>query len=430
MGMIMIDKILKVLKEQQISDYLLYDTQKETVELFFIKKNLDMRRAENVGSCSVTVYRDFEKDGVRCKGESGFVVEPAAAEAEIAGKCQKAYLAAGFVANPYYELPTGTKEECVTVESDMTQMSLEQGAGTMVKALFLADDQEKAFLNSAELFVEKNSCRIINSKGVDVSYVKYNVNGEFVVQCKEPQDVETHRHFSYDYLNTDGLTEMVKETLKMTKDRAVARTAPATGVYDVILSDEYAATIFDFYKDRSDGSLIYQHYSDYKTGDFVQGEPGEVTGNLLDLDYMPTVPYSIEGIPMKRLSCITDGVFQNIQATVRFAYYLNVPATGQYRKISCAPGEESFEEMKKRPGLYVVNFSDFQMDFMSGHFGGEIRLAYLNDGEKVTPVTGGSVNGSIFEAQKDFAFSKETQDTSKFAGPKAVMLKNVNVAGC
>ncbi|MCD7738375.1 MAG: hypothetical protein LUH58_04955 [Lachnospiraceae bacterium] len=267
----MIDKILKVLKEQQISDYLLYDTRKETVELFFIKKNLDMRRAENVGSCSVTVYRDFEKDGVCCKGESGFVVEPAATEEEIAGKCQKAYLAAGFVANPYYELPAGKKEECVTVQSDMTQMSLEQAAGVMVKALFLADDQEKAFLNSAELFVEKNSCRIVNSKGVDVSYVKYNVNGEFVVQCKEPQDVETYQHFSYDNLNTEGLTELVKETLKMTRDRAMATTAPATGTYDVILSDEYAATIFDFYKDRGNGSIIYQHYSYYKKCDFVKG---------------------------------------------------------------------------------------------------------------------------------------------------------------
>ncbi|MCD7737645.1 MAG: metallopeptidase TldD-related protein, partial [Lachnospiraceae bacterium] len=186
---------------------------------------------------------------------------------------------------------------------------------------------------------------------------------------------------------------------------------------------------FDFYKDRGNGSIIYQHYSDYKTGDFVQGEPGEVTGNLLNLDYVPTVPFSWEGIPMKKLPCITDGVFQNVQATVRFAFYLNVPATGQYSKLSCAPGEESFEEMKKRPGLHVVNFSDFQMDFMSGHFGGEIRLAYLNDGEKITPVTGGSINGSIFDAQKNFTFSKETQDTSKFSGPKAVLLKNVNVAG-
>ena len=69
------------------------------------------------------------------------------------------------------------------------------------------------------------------------------------------------------------------------------------------------------------------------------------------------------------------------------------------------------------------------MDSMGGNFGGEIRLAYLNDGEKITPVTGGSINGSIIEAQKSFKFSKETQNTSKFVGPKAILLKNISVAG-
>ena len=38
-------------------------------------------------------------------------------------------------------------------------------------------------------------------------------------------------------------------------------------------------------------------------------------------------------------------------------------------------------------------------------------------------------NGSIIEAQKSFKFSKETQNTSKFVGPKAILLKNISVAG-
>lgn len=388
-----------------------------------------MRRAEHVRTCQVTVYRDFEKDGQSCKGESAFVVEPSATEDEISEKCRRAFLAAGFVTNPHYELYDGTKEEIVTVESSLARMSAEEAAGAMTKALFAADDQETSFLNSAELFVEKKKVHICNSKGVDVGYVKYHVSGELVAQCREPQDVETFEHFSYDDLNTDALTELARQALKMTEDRAVAQMAPLTGTYDIILSDEYAATIFDFYRARGGGDSIYQHYSDYKVGDFVQGKSEEVTGELLCLDYVPTVPFSDDGVPMKELPCISKGVFQNIQANVRYAHYLNVPATGWYRKLSCAPGRTAFEEMKKQPGLYVVNFSDFQMDEWSDHFGGEIRLAYLNDGEKITPVTGGSINGSIFDAQKCFTFSKETQDISIFCGPKAILLKNVSVAG-
>lgn len=425
----MTEEIVSVLEEQQIGDYQLLDVQKETAELFFIKKNLDMRRAENVRTCQVTVFRDFEKDGQLCRGESSFVVEPSATKEEISEKCRRAYLTAGFVANPHYELYAGTREETVLVESALAQMSAEEAAGAMTKALFAADDREKSFLNSAELFVEKKDVRICNSRGVDVGYVKYRVSGELVAQCREPQDVETFESFSYEDLNTDALTDLVRQTLTMTEDRAVAQAAPATGTYDVLLSDEYAATIFDFYRARGGGDSIYQHYSDYKVGDFVQGKPEEVTGELLCLEYVPVVPFSDDGVPMKELSCISKGIFENIQANVRYAHYLNVPATGWYRKLSCAPGTTAFEEMKKQPGLYVVNFSDFQMDEWSGHFGGEIRLAYLNDGETVTPVTGGSINGSIFDAQKCFVFSKETQDSSKFRGPKAILLKNVSVAG-
>ena len=77
-----------------------------------------------------------------------------------------------------------------------------------------------------------------------------------------------------------------------------------------------------------------------------------------------------------------------------------------------------------------MTFSDFQMDEMSGHFGGEIRLAYLigEDGG-ITPVTGGSVNDSILEAQKDLTFSTDRYLTARYDGPYAVRLKGVSIAG-
>ncbi len=104
--------------------------------------------------------------------------------------------------------------------------------------------------------------------------------------------------------------------------------------------------------------------------------------------------------------------------------------TGWFDKLACANGAVPFEELKKGPCLWAVDFSDFQMDALSGHFGGEIRLAYLigEDGSAV-PVTGGSVNGSILEAQKAFAFSQERYLTAKYDGPYAVRLDNVSVAG-
>ena len=340
-------------------------------------------------------------------------------------------MAAGFVPNEYYELASDNQSECMLQKTNLADMSLEALAGEVAKAIYGAEDEVKtdSYMNSAEIFAECKKVRVLNSQNVDVSYVDYNINGEFVVQCKKTQDVEMWQNFEYDTLALEALKEKVKNALVMVHDRAVADTAPDAGVYDVVLSDAYVKTVLSYYGSRCSGGNIYNDYSDFKVGEFAQGNKDEICGELLNLTYVPTVPFSTEGITMKTLPCITDGVFENIQTGMRYASYLNVPATGMYRKMACAPGQMPFEDMKAHKGLYVVNFSDFQMDAMSGYYGGEIRLAYFNDGIKITPVTGGSINGNIYDAQKEFIFSKETQDTAGFKGPKAMLLKNVSVAG-
>ena len=427
----MINTIVRILKEEQMTDYLIQETYLESAELFFVKQSLDMRRAENIHDVKVTVYRDFEKDGNQCRGNAVFVVNPADSEDEIRLKCKKAFMAAAFVPNMYYELAKDNVSECVIPKTNLAEMSLEDVAGAVANAIYEAEAEVKtdSYMNSAEIFAECKKIHVMNSQNVDVSYEDYNINGEFVVQCKALQDVEIWQNFEYATLALDALKEKVKNALVMVHDRAAADTAPDAGVYDVVLSDRYVQTVLSYYKDRAAGGYIYNEYSDFRIGDFIQGDPTEVCGELLNLTYIPTVPFSTEGTTMKTLPCITDGVFKNIHTGVRFSSYLNVPATGNYRKIECASGHMSFEEMKAHKGLYVVNFSDFQMNAMNGYYGGEIRLAYLNDGTKITPVTGGSINGNIYDAQKEFIFSKEMQDTAAFKGPKAMLIKNVSVAG-
>ena len=70
------------------------------------------------------------------------------------------------------------------------------------------------------------------------------------------------------------------------------------------------------------------------------------------------------------------------------------------------------------------------MDAMDGHFAGEMRLAYLYDGNgNVEAVTGGSINGNFLSAQKDILLSKETMKLYSYEGPKAMLIKDVAVAG-
>ncbi len=70
----------------------------------------------------------------------------------------------------------------------------------------------------------------------------------------------------------------------------------------------------------------------------------------------------------------------------------------------------------------VKSFSDFQVDEMDGYFGGEFRLAYLYEGGEKKILTGGTVSGNIFEAQKNLKFSAEKYGDALYEGPAAVRI--------
>ena len=69
------------------------------------------------------------------------------------------------------------------------------------------------------------------------------------------------------------------------------------------------------------------------------------------------------------------------------------------------------------------------MDTITGDFAGEIRLGWYKDGDKLIPVTGGSISGNINEVHKEMYLSKEVQKLNNFIGPYSVKLFNVNIAG-
>lgn len=423
----MIETILNAIKENNADAYSIRKTEEHAAELYFIKKELDMRRIADTVAYEVTVYRDVEKDGVKMRGMSTANILPQMDEKTVKKKIDDAYFAAQFALNKYFELPKGQKEDHVEIDSALNKMTLEDMADAFVKALYDADVRSDSFINSSEFFARRENITIYNSEGIEESYTDNLVKGEFVVQCRKPQDVEMYQDFEYTGLDTDALNKQATEALETVCARADAVNAPASGSYDVILAGKHLRTMLDFYLERANVSYIYAGYSNYKPGMQVQGE--EVKGEKLNITLKATKPYSYEGIHMKDEKLVENGELRLIYGNHRFSSYLGVRPTGNYEAAVLDNGSQSMSEMKKNPYLYVVNFSDFQMDVFTGHFGGEIRLAYLYDGEKVTPVTGGSVNGNIIELQNNLVFSTEKYKNSTYEGPFAVKMENVPVAG-
>ncbi len=426
----MIERIKSALERCGISLWRINERVDETTELFFVKKQLDTRRTKDVRKYEVTVFRDVEaKDGGKPgRGFTSIPVLPSMDGQQLEEELKGAYYAAQFAANPYFDLPDPVQAPMVEEAGELAQAPLARSAGKMARALFGPDVHEDAFVNSAELFVWRVRRRILSSEGTDVSFVNSGVDGEFVVQCKEPEDVEIHNQFEYDALDEEALSAKVAEALTFVRARARAKKVLKSGKYDLILSGNAVMEVLSYYRDRSAAGMVYPKYSTWKPGDDVQEE---AAGERLALTLRAFHPYSPEGIPTgEDLPLLEDGKLLAWHGPNRLCRYLGVKPTGNYQKIACGNGTVPFEELKKGPCLWAVTFSDFQMDAMSGHFGGEIRLAYLieTDGT-VTPVTGGSVNGSILEAQKDLTFSTDRYLTAWYDGPYAVRLSGVSVAG-
>lgn len=416
----MVEQIIELLKELQIDTYCINEIQKESFELFFVKKNLDLSRSKNALEVKLTVYRDFEEGDQKFRGSSDVFLYPLNSVQEMKDAIKMAYESAGFIKNPVFEIPRGREDQVGVIDSTLSSRSLPEMTYHMVGALYSAEGPKGTLVNSAEFYGHKDTIRIVNSSGSHVSYTKFSVEGEFVVQCKTNEaDVEFYRQFSYDELDSESLRTLCQEALVSVYDRSRAEKAPEDlSGYQVILRDEDVRNLLEFYLSRGNAALIYPGYSDYAPGKVIQEG---ATGELLKVSMLPKVPYSEEGVPMEEKTLIQDGVFDTIHGRVSFCDYIKAPQTGTFSKIRCNNGTESIETMKTRPYLMITNFSDFQVDVFDGHFGGEFRLAYLFDGTETKVLTGGTFSGDIFKAQQSLVFSTEEYRSANYIGPKAVM---------
>jgi predicted Zn-dependent protease len=310
--------------------------------------------------------------------------------------------------------------------STLADRPLEDNAMGMAEALFAADTEADAWINSAEVFAIEKRVTFLNSSGSDVSYRRFLVKGEFVTQCKTPQDVEQFFQFAYADLNTEALTEKARRAIAAVRDRAAAQKSPQAGTYSVVLSGDQVPTLLEYYGERAHAAMVFAHYSDWTVGKQVQGE--NVQGEKLNLNLLPMAPYSEDGIPMVERPLIRDGELKVIYGPNRFCRYLGIEPTGNYQRLGLKNGTVALQDLQKGC-LCPVSFSDFQMDAFTGHFGGEIRLAYLYTDEGVEILTGGSINGSLPEKQGNLLFSTERYDTLTYTGPFAVKIEGVEVAG-
>lgn len=423
----MLDLILSVLKENNIKEYIVSKTIKESVELYLIKKDLDMNRKKNITQYEVNLFKEFSEGGITYKGDSKIKIYESMDKKEIEEAIKGASYAAAFVKNKTYKLPKGYFGEKKVKESNLLNLSLEDIALKVKNALYKYDNFEKGFINSSEIFVTKIDKRIVSSNGTDASYVKCSINGEFITQWIGNQDVEIYNSFNYDELLEEDLALKAKEAIINTGYRAQSENAPKNGVYDVILVEDSVKEFFKYYSENALTEMVYQKYSSFNVNDNVQGK--EIKGDKLNITLTSSVPFSNEGIELKDRVLIEDGVLKTFYGSSKFADYLGVEPIGDYEAVKIKGGKTSEDDMFEENNLKILRFSDFQMDSLTGDFSGEIRLALLKSGNKIIPLTGGSLSANIKDVQGELSLSKDLQVDGANEMPSQIKLKNIKIAG-
>ena len=418
------EKLIKVLKNSAINDYRILETNSQSSELFYVGKKLETNRGTNLRNVEVTIYVDQDNK----RGSASFVYNSFLSEEELAKLIDEKIYAAKFALNQFYEIPSKSEEKPGKNPSNFENRELSDVALDIAEAVFKADHYEAGFLSATEIFVTKKNRHLINSRGVDVSDVTYEGYVELIPAWeKGGEETETYNILTFSNLDKEQITKDVEELLLLTKARMDAIPLPSKDPINIIIEDEGVPRTISFFVSDLSYQSEFLHMSRSKVGESI--------GANLTIDLLPSYAgasasrgFDNDGIVLKPVSLVKDGVPQTRHGSNQFGYYLNEKhPTGILPIVKVTCGDKTLEDNKKEPYLRCVKFSSFQLEDNSGYFGGEVRLGFYFDGEKETPVTGFSISGSLLELKGNIICSKENIVTSRYVGPKYLFIKGMQI---
>ena len=227
--------------------------------------------------------------------------------------------------------------------------------------------------------------------------------------------MELYADFSYYDMEKESIRKKCAKQLKLAVERESAKRSPADySGYPIVLTDSYVKEFLKFYLMRSNAAYVYPGYSDYKEGYDIKSD--------ISIEGVPEYPYSAEGVKTVTRMIIEHGIVKNIHGNVMHLSYLNRPYIGMYENLHCVCNGEPMDRLLNGKYILVKNFSDFQMDPLTGDFGGEFRLAEISDENGKRIVTGGTVTGNILKNADKIRYSGEYFKEGLYVGPSAVKI--------
>lgn len=410
-----------------VSDWKINTHKKESYELFFVKGNLETVRCTDTCDTQVTVYVDHDE----YKGEAQFFVYPSTTESEISTKVQEAVEKALLIRNKAYTLP-GDQAGEYAVESNFSRYEPAELAAVIANTVFDANTVENGSLNSVEIFINRHTQSIRNSRNLHKTQIRYDAMVEAIPTYNGAKEsVELYEQYNFSALDETVLREEIAGKMAEVKARYEAVKPEEAIDCPVVLNSLELSDLFRNIAYDLNYASVYSHSNLFSRGDAIQKE---ISGDPIGITMAGQVNGSVrssafdgDGLDLGQTRIVEGGKAVNYFGANRYGQYLGEKPTGNLGCMAVDAGNADLSDLSGMACLEVISMSGLQVDFFSDYIGGEIRLAYLHRDGGITPVTGISISGKLTEILPTIRLSKETCVRDGYSGPDKALLTGMKI---
>lgn len=422
----MLDNIVKSLKKLNISTWEIQEENTKAWEFYFIKHQLDQHRLKDVSHTKVTVYSHNEDGSL---GNASSEIPPFSTVEEIEKELEQLHERASYIHNQSYELVGKTSQPGHQESVDLAQISKD-----FINVVHSIQEDEESYINSYEIFVQEKTVRQLNSEGLDVTNTYPSSMLEIILNAREgDHEIELYRNYRSGRCDATFLASSIQQTLAYGKDRLKAVPTPVSQKMPVLFAGKDSVTLFDYYLFKLNAQAKLMEASHFEKGkeihDSVVGDKVSLYSHIYLENSSINKSVDNDGSEIKEECLLDQNVVKKFIGNRRFSSYAGLEASYEVANYEISGGTYTEEGLRTGDYLEVVDFSDFQMDGLKGDFAGEIRLAYLHQGGKVTIVTGGSISDNWENQIEQLKMSRTQRQYNRAVVPSVVLLPNVMVTG-
>lgn len=414
-------------RHPQVSGYKIQVRSKESYELFFVKGKLETVRRTDTCDKEVTVYVDHD----RFKGDAMFFIYPSTTDEQLSALIDEAVANALLVNNENYELPA-PEEGDYEVESNFRNYDPADLAAVISGAVFDANQVEHAALNSVEVFVNKHTLTVHNSRGLCKTQHSYSAMVEAIPTYNgAEQSVELYEQYNFITLDENALRREISGKMAEVKARYEAAKPEQPLACPVVLNAGELAVLFSSIAGDLNYGSVYTHSNLFHKGDSIQKTPeGDLIGITMAGEAdgcVSSAKFDGDGLSLGSIRLVDGGKAVNYYGSNRYGQYLGETPTGELHCLLADAGSAPASAFAEGPYLEIISMSGLQVDFYNDYIGGEVRLAYYHNGDQITPITGISISGALGEVLDHLRLSDQIIARNSYRGPDKAILHRMKI---